>query len=242
MKVDIFIPCYIDQLYPETGFSMVKILEKVGVDVNYNKNQTCCGQISFKEGYWDHAKSIGEKFIRDFMGCQYVVAPSVSCVSMVRKYYDELFYNSALHNEYRLLKKNIFEISDFLVNKMNITDVGATFNHKVTFHDSCSALQEYGLKDEPRILLKNVRGLKLVEMEKTDLCCGFGGFFSVRNEAIANAMAAEKINYAIDTNAEFIVSTDASCLMFLQSYIDKNKLPIKTIHLVDVLASGYDPV
>lgn len=240
MKVDIFIPCYIDQLFPETGFNMVKILEKIGVNVNYNKNQTCCGQVSFKEGHWDHAKSIGEKFIRDFMSCQTVVAPSASCVAMVRKYYDQLFFNSALHNEYRLLKKNIFEISDFLVNKLNIKDVGATFEHKVTIHDSCSASLEYGLQDEPRILLQNVRGLQLVEMERKDLCCGFGGFFSTRNEAIANAMAEEKIEYALDTQAEYIVSTDSSCLMYLQSYIDQKKLPLKTIHLVDILASGYE--
>lgn len=240
MKVDIFIPCYIDQLYPETGFSMVKILEKVGVTVEYNKNQTCCGQISFKEGYWDHAKSIGEKFIHDFKSSQLVVAPSASCVSMVKKYYDELFYNSALHNEYRQLKKNIYEISDFLVNKLNIKDTGATFNHKVTFHDSCTAQREYGLTDEPRILLKHVRGLQLIEMEKREVCCGFGGFFSIRNEIIANSMADEKINYALETGAEYIVSTDASCLMFLQSYIDKHNLPIRTIHLVDVLASGLE--
>lgn len=240
MKVDIFIPCYIDQLYPETGFSMVKILEKVGITVEYNKNQTCCGQLSFKEGYWDHAKSIGEKFIRDFISSQYVVAPSASCVSMVRKYYDELFYNSALHNEYRQLKKNIYEISDFLVNKMNIKDTGATFPHKATFHDSCAALREYGLKDEPRILLNHVRGIQLVEMEQKDVCCGFGGFFAVRNESIANAMAAEKINLALETGAEYLISTDASCLMFLQSYIDKNKIPLRTIHLVDVLASGIE--
>ncbi len=240
MKVDIFIPCYIDQLFPETGFSMVKVLEKAGIDVNYNKNQTCCGQISFKEGYWDHAKSIGEKFIRDFMDSPAVVAPSASCVTMVRKYYDELFYNSALHNEYRLLKKNIFEISDFLVNKMNVKDLGSTFNHTVTFHDSCAAIREYGLKDEARILLNHVRGLKIIEMENRDVCCGFGGLFSVRNEPIATALVTDKINYALDTGAEYIVSTDASCLMFMQSYIDKNKLPLKTIHLVDVLASGYE--
>lgn len=219
---------------------MVKILEKTGIDVSYNKNQTCCGQISFKEGYWDHAKSIGEKFIRDFIDSPAVVAPSANCVTMVRKYYDELFYNSALHNEYRLLKKNIYEISDFLVNKINVKDLGATFNHTVTFHDSCAALREYGLKDEARVLLSHVRGLKMIEMENRDVCCGFGGFFSVRNEPIANAMVTDKINYALETGAEYIVSTDSSCLMYMQSYIDKHKLPLKTIHLVDVLASGYE--
>ncbi|HLN53137.1 MAG TPA: (Fe-S)-binding protein [Lentimicrobium sp.] len=239
MRVDIFIPCYIDQIFPETGFSMVKVLEKVGVDVNYNKNQTCCGQLSFNDGYWDHAKSIGEKFIKDFVGCQFVVAPSASCVSMVRNYYDELFYNSALHNEYRQLKKNIYEISDFLVNNLNIKDIGATFNHKVFLHNDCSSQKEYGLKDEPRILLEHVREIKFVESVK-DQCCGFGGFFSVRHQAISDAMATETITHAIEAGAEYIVSTEAACLMFLQSHINKKNLPVKTIHLLDVLASGYE--
>ena len=240
MIVDIFIPCFIDQLYPETGFNMVKVLEKTGVGVRYNKNQTCCGQIAFNSGFWDHAKSMGEKFINDFRDCQYVVTPSASCAGMVRNYYDEMFYNSALHNEYRLLKKNIYEISDFLVNVLNIKDIGATFNHRVTYHDSCAALREYGLKDEPRTLLRHVRGLEIVEMMETSTCCGFGGAFSVKNEPVSAAMAEYKVNRALETNAEFIVSTDSSCLMHQQAFINKNKLPVKTIHLVDILASGWE--
>ncbi len=240
MIVDIFIPCFIDQVYPETGFNMVKVLEKAGVGVRYNKNQTCCGQIAFNSGFWDHAKILGEKFIRDFKNCQYVVTPSASCAGMVRNYYDEMFYNSALHNEYRLLKKNIFEISDFLVNVLNIKDIGATFNHRITYHDSCAALREYGLKDEPRTLLRHVRGLELIEMKESTICCGFGGTFSVKHEPISAAMADYKIQRALETGAEFIVSTDASCLMHQQGFIDKNKLPIKTMHLVDILASGWE--
>ncbi len=240
MTVDIFIPCFIDQLYPETGFNMVKILERAGVDVRYNKNQTCCGQIAFNSGFWDHAKHLGEKFIRDFADSKYVVAPSASCVGMVRNYYDEMFYNSAMHNEYRMLKKNIFEISDFLVNVIKVRDFGAVFNHKVTFHDSCAGLREYGLKDEARQLLGNVRGLQLVEMEETHTCCGFGGTFSVKNEAISVAMAEFKVGKALETGAEYIVSTDSSCLMHQEAYIRKQNLPIKTIHLVDILAHGWE--
>lgn len=240
MIVDIFIPCFIDQLYPETGFNMVKVLEKAGVGVRYNKNQTCCGQIAFNSGFWDHAKSMGEKFIHDFKDCQYVVAPSASCVGMVRNYYDEMFYNSALHNEYRLLRKNIFEISDFLVNVLHVRDVGATFNHRITYHDSCAALREYGLKDEPRILLSHVRGIELIEMEETNVCCGFGGTFSVKHEAVSTAMGDHKLKQALKTGAEYIVSTDASCLMHQEGIIQKQNLPIKTIHLVDILASGWD--
>jgi L-lactate dehydrogenase complex protein LldE len=239
MVVDVFIPCFIDQLYPETGYNMVKVLEKAGVDVKYNKNQTCCGQIAFNSGFWDHARSMGEKFIRDFNDCQYVVAPSASCVGMVRNYYDEMFYNSSLHNEYRLLKKNIFEFSDFLYNVLKVRDIGATFNHVVTYHDSCAALREYKLKDEPRQLLSFVRGIKLVEMEETHTCCGFGGTFSVKNEEISVAMTAHKVNLALKTGAEYIVSTDSSCLMQMDAYIKKQNLPIKTIHLVDILASGW---
>lgn len=240
MVVDIFIPCFIDQLYPETGYNMLKVLEKAGVDVRYNKNQTCCGQIAFNSGFWNHAKDMGEKFIRDFKDCQYVVAPSASCVSMVRNYYDEMFYNSSLHNDYRLLKKNIFELSDFMFNVLNVRDLGATFNHTITYHDSCAALREYKLKDEPRQLLSFVRGLKLVEMDETSTCCGFGGSFSVKNEAISVAMTSYKVDRALETGAEFIVSTDSSCLMQMDAYIKKQNLPIKTIHLVDILASGWE--
>jgi len=239
MKVDVFIPCFIDQIYPETGMNMVKILEKVGLDVHYNDKQTCCGQMAFNSGYWDEAKAIGEKFIRDFSNDRPIIGPSASCVGFIRNYYDELFYNTALHIEYKALKKNIYEFSDYMVNYLKITDLGATFNHTVTYHDSCAALREYKIKQEPRILLSKVKGLELSEMKDTEVCCGFGGTFSVKNEAISTAMAEQKVKNALETGAEYIVSTDASCLMHQQGFIDKHKLPIKTIHLIDVLASGW---
>ncbi len=239
MKVDVFIPCFIDQIYPETGMNMVKILEKVGLDVHYNDKQTCCGQMAFNSGYWDEAKAIGEKFIRDFSNDRPIIGPSASCVGFIRNYYDELFYNTALHIEYKALKKNIYEFSDYMVNYLKITDLGATFNHVVTYHDSCAALREYKIKQEPRVLLSKVKGLELREMKDTEVCCGFGGTFSVKNEAISTAMAEQKVKNALETGAEYIVSTDASCLMHQQGFIDKHKLPIKTIHLIDVLASGW---
>ena len=239
MKVDIFIPCFIDQVYPETGFNMVKILEKLGVEVHYNTNQTCCGQMAFNSGFWDEAKAVGEKFIKDFPNNRYVVGPSASCVGFVRNYYDEMFYNSALHNEYHQLKKNIFEFTDFLVNVLKVEDVGATFEHSVTYHDSCAALREYKLSDQPRKLLKHVRGLNLIEMKDTHECCGFGGTFAVKHEAISTAMAQQKVHNALETGAEFIVSTDSSCLMHQQSYIDQHNLKIGTMHIIDLLAQGY---
>jgi L-lactate dehydrogenase complex protein LldE len=236
MEVDIFIPCFIDQFYPETGMNMVRLLEKSGVKVHYNKNQSCCGQIAFNSGFWNEAKTIGEKFIRDFSNNRFVVTPSASCAGMVRNYYDTLFYNTALHNEYRLLKKNIFEFSDFMVNKLHQIDLGAEFNHVVTYHDSCAALREYKLKDEPRMLLRKVKGIEIREMENTDECCGFGGTFAVKHEPISTAMAEQKVEHALATGAEYIVSTDASCLMHQEAFIKKHKLPVKTIHLIDLLA------
>jgi L-lactate dehydrogenase complex protein LldE len=239
MLIDIFIPCFIDQVYPETGMNMVKLLEKLGVDVFYNPNQTCCGQMTFNSGAWDETKKIGEKFMKDFPNDRLIVGASASCIGFIRNYYPWLFHNTGLHYEYKQVKKNIYEITDFLVNVLNMDDVGATFNHVVTYHDSCAALREYGLKDEPRRLLAKVKGLELREMKDNEVCCGFGGTFSAKFEPISTAMGEQKITNALETGAEYIVSTDSSCLMHQQAYIDKYNLPIKTIHIVDVLASGW---
>jgi len=239
MKVDIFIPCFIDQFFPQTGMNMVKILRKLGVEVNYNENQTCCGQMAFNSGFLDEAKEMGEKFIKDFPNDRAIVAPSASCVGYVKNYYPDLFFNTALHNEFKQLQRNMFEFTDFLVNELKVTQLGARFEHKVTYHDSCAALREIGLKKEPRALLQEVEGLELVEMKDTDVCCGFGGTFSVKHEAISTAMADQKVHNAMDTGAEYIVSTDSSCLMHQGGYINKFKLPIKVIHIADILASGW---
>ncbi len=157
---------------------------------------------------------------------------------MVKHYYPDLFHNTSLHNEYKTVQKNIFEFTDFLVNILKVEDVDATFNHKITIHDSCAAIREYGLTDEPRRLLKNVKGMEIVEMQESENCCGFGGTFSVKHEPISTAMAEQKVERALETGAEYITSTEASCLMHLEGYIKKHKLPIKTIHIADILASG----
>jgi L-lactate dehydrogenase complex protein LldE len=212
----------------------------LNVDVHYNPKQTCCGQVAYNSGYWDEAKSIGEKFINDFPNDRPIVGPSASCAGFVRNYYHVLFHNSSMHNEYKQLKKNFFEFTDFVVNVLKFEDVGATFPHKVTYHDSCAALREYKLGNEPRILLRNVRGLELIEMKNTNECCGFGGTFSIKHEPISTAMAQQKVDNALETGAEYIVSTDSSCLMQMNGYITKHNLPLKTIHLIDVLASGWE--
>ncbi len=240
MIVDIFIPCFIDQIYPDTGFNMVKILEKVGCGVNYNHEQTCCGQPAFNAGYWDDCKQVGEKFIREFQNDRYIVCPSASCVGMIKNYYPEMFHNSVLHNQYKQIQKNIFEFSDFMVNVLKITDLGAKLQGVATYHDSCAALREYGIKREPRVLLEKVRGLELREMKDTDVCCGFGGTFAVKTEPISVSMGEQKMENVAATNAEYLISTDVSCLMHLNGIAKSKNNPVKMMHLCDVLASGWD--
>lgn len=238
-EVDIFIPCFIDQLYPETGMNMVKVLERAGVKVNYNPSQTCCGQLAFNSGMWNEAKCVAEKFIADFKGELPVVGPSASCVGMIKNYYPELFNDSSLYNDSRELGGKIYEFTDFLINVLMKDDFGAVLNAKVTFHDSCAALREYGLNGEPRQLLSKVKGLELIEMEDSDVCCGFGGTFSIKHKAVSVSMTEQKIENALDTGAGIIISTETSCLMNLSSYIKKNRIPLKTMHIADVLVQGY---
>lgn len=240
MIVDLFIPCFVDQFYPNAAMNMVKVLERVGCGVNYNHEQTCCGQPAFNAGYWDHTKEVGEKFLKEFQADRYIVSPSSSCTGFVRNYYGEVFQNSVLHNQCRMVQKNIFEFSDFLVNVLKITDLGAKLDGVATFHDSCSGLREYGIHREPRLLLSKVRGLEVREMNQADVCCGFGGSFAVKHETIAVAMAEEKVKHAEETGADYLVSTDMSCLLHLDGYLKKQQKPMKVMHLVDVLAAGWD--
>jgi L-lactate dehydrogenase complex protein LldE len=237
MQVDVFIPCFIDQFYPETAENFVAILQKAGCNVHYNPEQTCCGQPAFNSGYWKEAKTIAGKFLDDFKRADIIVAPSASCTGFIRNYYHKLFEeDKELLESSNQMRKRVFEFSDFLVNHLHVTDIGAEFRHKVTFHDSCAGLREYGIKDEPRELLDAVKGLELIEMDKLETCCGFGGTFAAKFHHISTAMTEQKVEHAIKTGAEYIVSTEASCLMNMEAYIRKQKLPIKTIHLVDILA------
>ncbi|WP_423148192.1 (Fe-S)-binding protein [Rubrolithibacter danxiaensis] len=242
MTVELFIPCFIDQLYPETAFNTIKVLEKAGCKVEYNPQQTCCGQPAFNAGFWDEAKTVGSKFLSDFSESKYIISPSASCTGMVKNSYSDLFTNTAVHNKCRSIQSHIFELSDFLINILKKDYFGAELEGRAVYHDSCSGLRECKIKEEPRQLLSKVHGLELVEMKDTDMCCGFGGTFAVKFNAISTAMAQQKVDNALEMQAEYIISTDASCLLHLQGYIDKNNLPIKTIHIADVLAHGWGNV
>jgi L-lactate dehydrogenase complex protein LldE len=238
-KVSLFVPCFVDQLYPNVAFNMVKVLEKAGCLVGYNGNQTCCGQPAFNAGFWEDAKEVCGKFLKDFSGSGYIVAPSASCVGFVRNYYGKLFADSPRQNEVKDIQSRIFEFSEFMVKVLKVDNVGASLTGKATYHDSCAGLRECGIKKEPRQLLANVKGLELVEMNDGETCCGFGGTFAVKFEAISGAMADQKTGNAKATGAQYLISTDMSCLMHIDGHAQKKGMGIQSMHLADVLASGW---
>jgi L-lactate dehydrogenase complex protein LldE len=240
MNVQLFVPCFVDQLYPQTAFNMIKVLEKLGCTVNYDANQTCCGQPAFNAGFQDECKDVASKFLKDFNGTDFIVAPSASCAGFVRNYYSKMFDNSSVHNEVKDLQKRMYEFSEFVTDVLKVEEVkGASLPGKATYHDSCAALRECKIKEGPRTLLNNVEGLELVEMNDVETCCGFGGTFAVKFEPISIAMADQKVNNALATGAEYIISTDLSCLMHLDGYIKQKGHNLRTLHIADVLANGW---
>lgn len=237
MEVSLFIPCFVDQLFPQTAFNMVKVLEKLGCTVKYNPNQTCCGQPAFNAGYQDDCRPVADKFMNDLGGADYIVAPSGSCVGFVRNYYAKLMADQK--SAAAQFGKTVFEFTEFLTQVLQITDTGASWNGIATYHDACGALRECRIKTAPRQLLAQVRGLELRESADCETCCGFGGTFAVKYEPISVGMGEQKVLNAMKTGADCIISTDWSCLMHLQGYIRKKNYAIRTLHIADVLASGW---
>ena len=241
MTVDLFVSCIIDQFYPMTAMNTLKLLKAAGVEVEYNPEQTCCGKFAFNSGYIEDAKALGEKFLHDFPNNRPVVGISASCVGFIKTRYKELFYNTSLHLEHKRLISNIYELTDFLVNQLHKDYFEAVFPHKVAYLDSCSSLRELGLKNEGRQLLSKVNGLELVEMKHPEICCGMGkGLFALQHEAISSSLADKKLKEAMEAGAEYLITNDISCLMHLDSYAKKQKLPIEVIHIVDVLTTGWN--
>lgn len=238
MKVHLFIPCFVDQLFPQTAVNMTRILQKVGCEVFYNHNQTCCGQPAFNAGYWKESRSVCSKFINDFENAEYIVTPSGSCAGFVRNYYRSLYTNDQKITK-KLPGNRLYEFTEFLIQILKVDDVGAVLNGVATYHDACGALRECNIKAGPRQLLSRVKGLKLLEMEENEVCCGFGGTFAVKFEAISTSMSEQKVFNALQTGASYLISTDQSCLMHLEGYIRKYRHPLKILHIADVLASGW---
>ncbi|MEI7977822.1 MAG: (Fe-S)-binding protein [Bacteroidota bacterium] len=238
MKIDLFIPCFIDQFNPQTGFNMVKVLEKAGCKVNYNVEQTCCGLPAFNAGQWNEARQVGEKLLSEVTSDRNFVCASSACTAMIRNSYDLLFQNSSYHNKFRQLQKRTFELSEFLVDTMKVESVGSTFIGQVVFMDTCTALNGCGIKEQPRKLLKQIEGLEIVEIGGQNECCGFGGSFAVANPELSVQMGNKKLEAIKETRVQNIISTDYSCLIHLKSIADKKGMNLNFLHIADVLASG----
>ncbi len=238
MTIDLFIPCFVDQVFPRTGLATVHLLEKAGCKVRYNREQTCCGQPAFNSGYHKDAQVLAEKFIRLFSQSEAVVAPSASCVAMVRKHYASLNFDKSIAEEYERLKSRVFELSEFLVDHLRWNDVESSFHHKVAYHTSCHGYRELGIYDQPRSLLQKVKGIDLVEPDDLHACCGFGGTFSAKFPELSTSMGEDKIQAVLRTGADVITATDDSCLMHLSGMLQKKRIPIKTLHYARILAGG----
>lgn len=237
-RVSIFVTCVIDQLFPRVGLSMATVLERLGYEVEFREAQTCCGQPAFNSGFRDEARTVAAHFLNVFEDAEYIVVPSGSCTSMCSHHYAELYRDDPpMLAKAHAMEPRVWEFSRFLTDVANVEDVGAVWNGKVTYHDSCHALRELGIKDGPRRLLRNVQGLELVEMDKAEECCGFGGTFSVKFAELSGAMVRTKIGSIERTGATAVVSIDSSCLMQIEGAIRRDGLPIKVLHLAEVLAS-----
>jgi L-lactate dehydrogenase complex protein LldE len=236
-KVSLFVPCFVDQLQPEVAVATVKVLRRLGCEVDFLDDQTCCGQPGFNSGFWDEARPCAERFLRVFKNAETIVCPSGSCTTMVRVFYPELIASGPAHDEALAIGKRTFELSEFLVKMMGVTDVGAVFPHAVTYHASCHGLRELKLRDEPLKLLRGVKGLKLVDMLRFDECCGFGGTFATKFEGISAAMGEQKADSVAVTGAEYVTAIDPSCLMHVQGIMGKRNDRAKAIHLASILAS-----
>ena len=238
MKINLLIPCFVDQLFPSVGISVVRILEKLGHTVDFKESVACCGQPAFNAGYWKEARGIAGRVLRSLAGSDPVVVPSGSCAAMVKNFYPELFRETPQAEAAVQLSQRVFEFSSFLVDQLRVTELGSRFPARVTFHDGCHGLRELHVQRQPRQLLERVRDLTLLEMEDQTSCCGFGGTFAVKFPMISTAMGETKSASALETGAEYLVSNDSSCLMHLQGLLSRQNQKLKTIHLAEVLASS----
>jgi L-lactate dehydrogenase complex protein LldE len=237
-RVSLFVTCIGDQLFPKAGLAVADVLERLGYQVDFPEAQTCCGQPAFNSGYWDEARKVADHFLRVFADADYIVIPSGSCCSMVGHHFADLYKEQPdkLRQAHEL-EGRVWEFSKFLTEVARVEDVGARFPHKVTYHDSCHALREMGVKAGPRKLLSNVRDLELAEMDTCEECCGFGGTFSVKFDQVSGGMARTKIESIKRSGADYVVSIDSSCLMQIQGALLRSGSAVRTIHLAEVLAS-----
>jgi L-lactate dehydrogenase complex protein LldE len=247
MDTDLFVTCVVDQLYPEVGVSVVRLLRRLGVKVGFPKDQTCCGQAVFNSGFTREAALLARRVLKSFNAGQegssgkYVVVPSGSCATMMRIFYAQLFQDDPeLRKQAEELAGRVYELSEFLVKVLGVTDVGARFagprgDNKVTYHPSCHLLRELEVSREPRELVRNVQGAELVEMPEAETCCGFGGTFSVKYPHISIGMLEDKIRNIINTGASTLVACDMSCLMHIGGALSRQGINVRPMHLAQLL-------
>jgi L-lactate dehydrogenase complex protein LldE len=236
-RVTLFVQCIVDGIYPEVAEAMVRIFDHLGIDVEYPQDQTCCGQPAFNSGYRKAARKAATHFIEVFERAPFIVCPSGSCVAMVRHHYAELFADDpAWRTRAEDVGRRTYELSEFLVDVLGVTDLGANYNGRVTYHDSCHLLRTLGVKSQPRALLARIRGLEFVEMADSDRCCGFGGTFSVKYPEVSTAMVAEKVANILSTGADIVVGCDMACLMNIQGYLSRHNYSVQVKHISQLLA------
>ncbi len=247
LSVGLFIPCYVDQLFPQVGLATVEILERVGCRVEFPQAQTCCGQPMANTGCTEDARPLAQQFVKLFHNYDYVVAPSGSCVAMVRCHYEEYFHDGApLAAEYQALAKKTFELCEFLTDVIKLDSLDGRFPHRVGLHQSCHGLRELRLGSssemvtlafsKPRQLLELLDGITLVELERKDECCGFGGTFAVSEEAVSVAMGQDRVADHVRAGAEVLTANDMSCLMHMQGLIARQRTPLRVMHVAEILA------
>jgi L-lactate dehydrogenase complex protein LldE len=240
MQTALFITCYNDTLFPETGKAVVRVLERLGHTVSFPAGQTCCGQMHWNTGYQQEALPLVARFVVQFEHAEAVVVPSSSCVAMMRDHYPLMardIGDPALIARVDALLPRVWEFSEFLTEKLGLEDVGASFPHRVTYHASCHGMRSLNLGDGPLRLLRQVRGLELVELASPEVCCGFGGTFAVKNAEVSAAMLAEKVQDVLHTRAELCTACDNSCLMHLEGSLHRQRTGVGTLHLAEILAA-----
>lgn len=240
MRVSLFITCFNDTLYPQTGQAVVQLLERLGHEVDFPLEQTCCGQMHYNTGYQLECIPLAQRFVDVFRDAETIVAPSASCVGLVRDFYPQiakLSGDAKLIRDVDELLPRLYELTEFLIDKLGIEDVGAYYPHRVTYHPTCHSLRILRVGDRPLRLLRAVRGIDLVELPDADECCGFGGTFAVKNPDTSTAMLGDKVRNVLDTRAEVCVSADNSCLMNIGGALHRQRAGVRPVHIAEVLAS-----
>jgi L-lactate dehydrogenase complex protein LldE len=238
MTISLFVPCLTEVFFPETAMNMIRVLERLGVGVRLVRDQTCCGQPAFNSGYTVEAALLARRFLDLFENEECIVAPSGSCVTMVRAFYPRLgTLDENDRSRAQRLATRIFEFTEYLVDRLGVTDVGAVFPARVGMHDSCHALRELGVSRQPRALLAHVRDLDLVDVPSSTECCGFGGTFAVKNPGLSVAMGEQKLRALEAAGADVITAVDSSCLMHLDGIVKRRGLPMRAVHIADILAA-----